>query len=50
MKIGVISDTHEQFEKVRRVIEIMKQKECEVLIHCGDLCSPFIIEELAKAQ
>jgi|APSaa5957512622_1039677.scaffolds.fasta_scaffold19952_4 uncharacterized protein len=48
MKIGIISDTHEEIEKVRKVISFLKEKECEELIHCGDLCAPFMIEELAK--
>jgi len=48
MRIGIISDTHEEIEKVNRVIKILEERECEELIHCGDLCSPFMIKELAK--
>lgn len=48
MKIGIISDTHEEIEKVEKVINILKEKGCSELIHCGDLCAPFMIEEIAK--
>lgn len=44
MKIGILSDTHNQLERTRNAIEQLKQLEADVLIHCGDITSPEIVE------
>ncbi len=48
MKIGIISDSHDRIENTKKAIIILKQKGCSALIHCGDLCAPFMIDEIAK--
>lgn len=42
MKIGVISDTHDNKEKILKAVSIMNEKEVEALIHCGDFIAPFV--------
>lgn len=44
MKIGVISDTHDQFLLIQKAVEEFNKKEVEVVIHCGDWVSPFILQ------
>ena len=46
MKIALISDTHDNLTNTQRALEIINQKEAEAIIHCGDLCSPWILKEL----
>jgi uncharacterized protein len=41
MKIGVISDSHDQRERILQAIEIFKDKKVEMVIHCGDWVAPF---------
>lgn len=48
MKIAIISDIHDQVWNLRPVLE-QAQKQADMLICCGDLCSPFIIPLLAEA-
>jgi putative phosphoesterase len=48
MKIGIISDTHDNTEALQKAIELLKKQNAEVLIHCGDFCAPFMMAELAK--
>jgi len=48
MKIGIISDTHDRIENTARALAIIKEKGANVLIHCGDFCAPFMMNELAK--
>lgn len=44
MKIAVMSDSHDNIWKLEQAFS--KIEEVDVLIHCGDLCSPFMIKRL----
>ncbi|RMH79051.1 MAG: metallophosphoesterase [Calditrichaeota bacterium] len=46
MRVAIISDIHDHREKLRRALQ--KAQDAEVLICCGDLCSPFIIRDLGE--
>lgn len=48
MKIAVISDTHDHLENTVRAIERINEQNADMLIHCGDICSPFVIDRLSK--
>jgi uncharacterized protein len=37
MKIGVLSDTHDQLSNTLMVLEICRKRGIKTLIHCGDL-------------
>jgi len=41
MKIGVISDTHDQIRPILKAIKIFNKEKVEMAIHCGDWVSPF---------
>jgi putative phosphoesterase len=45
MKIGVISDTHDNLVNIRKAVEIFSKNGVEAMIHAGDFCSPFTIPE-----
>jgi uncharacterized protein len=47
MRIGVISDTHDHLHNLQPALAYLAA-ETEVLLHCGDLCSPFVMDPLAK--
>ncbi len=49
MKIGIISDSHDNVWALRKAIEFLNEK-CDLVIHCGDLCSPFSAKELLKLK
>ena len=46
MKLAVISDTHDAFANL--ALAIPHLAKADVVIHCGDVCSPFIIGQLGK--
>ena len=48
MKIGVISDTHDQIARVKKAIDIFNQEKVEIVIHCGDIVSPFTLQFYKK--
>ena len=47
MKVAVMSDSHDRIKTIRKAIEQI-QGLAEVLIHCGDYCAPFMMNELAR--
>ena len=44
MKIGIISDTHDNLWRLDEALPYLQQTE--MVIHCGDLISPFMIHRL----
>jgi len=43
IKIGVISDTHDNIPKIKQAIEIFNKKKVSLVIHAGDIVSPFAL-------
>ncbi len=41
--IGVMSDSHDNMDAIRRAVEFFNSKEVELVIHAGDIISPFTI-------
>ena len=41
MKIGVISDTHDQRLRILEALKIFNKEEVGLVIHCGDWVAPF---------
>lgn len=46
MKLAVISDTHDNIWTLERAIPHLQA--ADAVIHCGDLCAPFMAERLGK--
>ena len=46
MKIAVLSDSHDNIWKLREALPQLK--EADAVIHCGDICAPFMIRELGQ--
>lgn len=46
MKLAVISDTHDNIGKLDAALDMMTG--ADVVLHCGDLCSPFVVEHIAN--
>ena len=43
MKIGIVSDTHDNLEQARRAADFF-ESQVEKVIHCGDMIAPFTAE------
>jgi putative phosphoesterase len=37
MKIGILSDTHDQISSVERALHLLRAEGVETLLHCGDI-------------
>ncbi|MBP3953954.1 metallophosphoesterase family protein [Gemmata sp. G18] len=46
MRLGILSDTHDELERTRHAIELLRAAGAEALIHCGDLVSPALVAAL----
>jgi uncharacterized protein len=47
MKIGVLSDTHDNLANIRLAVGEFTRRNVGALIHAGDFCSPFTLPEFA---
>ena len=45
MKLAVLSDTHDNISKLEAALRMMA--EADAVLHCGDLCSPFVVKRMA---
>ena len=50
MKIGIISDTHDNIPKIREAVNIFNEKETGMVIHAGDYVAPFAIRPLTELE
>ncbi|MFO0949916.1 MAG: metallophosphoesterase family protein [Isosphaeraceae bacterium] len=47
MRIGILSDTHNQVARTALAIERLKAAGAEAYLHCGDFTRPDVIDEFA---
>ena len=50
MKIGLLSDTHDNMAKIEKSVDIINKSDVEFVIHCGDIVSPFAFVPLKKLK
>jgi len=50
MHIAVMSDSHDQIWNMRKAISSIMEHDIQTIIHCGDLISPFMLEEFEGFQ
>lgn len=43
MVIGLISDSHDHVPHIKKAVEVFREKDVGLVLHAGDLCSPFTI-------
>jgi putative phosphoesterase len=43
MRIGIISDTHDQVARTARAVRLLTAAGAEALVHCGDLTGPDVV-------
>lgn len=47
MKLGILSDTHDQFTRCEQAVKLLQAAGAEAIVHCGDLTEANIIEVCA---
>ncbi len=46
MKIGILSDTHDNLNAVRKARDLFAAEGITTLLHCGDVCGGAVVEAL----
>ena len=47
MRIAILSDSHDHIPNLRRAVRQANIEGAEMLLHCGDLISPFMLAQLS---
>ena len=47
MRLGILSDTHDQFARTARAVRILQALGVDALVHCGDMTSPDVVHACA---
>ena len=50
MKIGILSDTHDHHANVLRAIDLFDERQVEVVLHSGDMVSPFTAKQFGQLK
>ncbi|HOI12629.1 MAG TPA: metallophosphoesterase [Methanoculleus sp.] len=50
MRIGILSDTHDNLEMVDAAVEQLNRERVDLVLHAGDYVSPFVVPRLANLQ
>lgn len=49
MRMGIISDSHDNLPAVEAAVQRMKEWKVEVILHAGDIVAPFVVPILAMS-
>lgn len=47
-KIAIFSDSHDQIQNLESALQAAHTAGAEALLHCGDLCAPFMLARMAQ--
>lgn len=50
MKIGIITDTHENLEHIEKAVSFFNENNVEIVFHAGDIISPITFVEFRKLR
>ncbi len=50
MKVAVVSDSHDNVGKSGKFVEIVNSSDIGLVVHCGDIISPFTMEIFKKVE
>jgi putative phosphoesterase len=50
LKIGMMSDTHDRLEAVKKAVELFNSERVEHVLHAGDLVSPFVAPKFKELK
>jgi uncharacterized protein len=49
MRVAIFSDSHDQVKHLEAALAAANQAGATMLLHCGDLCAPFVLDRLGHS-
>lgn len=46
MIVGILADTHDRLDKIKKAADFFNHQKCEVVLHAGDFVAPFAVKAL----
>jgi hypothetical protein len=50
MKLGIVADTHDNLDAIRKAVELFNREGIDLLIHAGDFVAPFTEQPFRMLQ
>jgi len=50
MLLGVMSDTHDHLDNIKKALQLFNNRQVDLVIHAGDLVSPFTLDLFSQLQ
>ncbi len=50
MLIGIMSDTHDNLQAIRKAVEVFNESRVDLVVHAGDYIAPFTAKEFSKLK
>ncbi len=47
-QVAILSDSHDSIHNLETVLQQVRNSGAAVLLHCGDLCAPFMLDRIGK--
>ncbi len=47
-QVGILSDSHDNMPAIRAAVKLFNERQVDLVIHAGDLVSPFTAKEIKK--
>ncbi len=44
--VGILSDSHDNRDSLRKAVELFNRQKCDLVLHAGDFVAPFAADEL----
>jgi len=48
--VGVVSDSHDHMENIRRAVRVFEEAGCGLVVHAGDVISPFALKAFLEGR
>ncbi len=47
-RVGIVSDTHDNLDRVRQAVQLFNSFGLDQVVHCGDIVAQFVLVEMSR--
>ncbi len=48
MRVAIFADSHDNLPNIYKALDYLKNQGINLIIHCGDVCAPSVMKEIAQ--